>query len=79
MDIRGGQLSPQSPVAPPAPTAALQRARAALRPSERAPIPPSSIPPSNPDYEGGLCESLNTFISLEPLGAEQANNPHMKA
>ena len=49
MDIRGGQLGPQSPVAPPAPTAALHRARAALRPSERAPIPPSSTPPSNPD------------------------------
>ena len=30
-------------------------------------------------YEGGFSESLNTLISLEPLGAEQANNPHMKA
>ena len=30
-------------------------------------------------YEGGFSESLNTLISLEPIGAEQANNPHMKA
>ena len=30
-------------------------------------------------YEGGLCGSLNTFISLQILGVEQANNPHMKA
>ena len=30
-------------------------------------------------YEGGFSESLNTFVSLKPLGAEQATNPHMKA
>ena len=34
---------------------------------------------NNHRYEGGFSESLNTLISLEPLGAEQANNPHMKA
>ena len=30
-------------------------------------------------YEGGLCESLNTFISLKPLGIGHANIPHIKA
>ena len=30
-------------------------------------------------YEGGFCESLNTFISLKPLGIGHANIPHIKA
>ena len=30
-------------------------------------------------YEGGLSISLSAVISMQPLGIEQANNPHMKA
>ena len=30
-------------------------------------------------YEGGLSISLSAIISMQPLGIEQANNPHMKA
>ena len=35
--------------------------------------------PKSVKYKGGFGESLNTFTSLEPLGAEQANNPHVEA
>ena len=30
-------------------------------------------------YEGGLSISLSAVISMQPLGIEQADNPHMKA
>ena len=34
---------------------------------------------SGKNYEGGSSISLSAVISMQPLGIEQANNPHMKA
>ena len=38
-----------------------------------------NAPDLNGCYEGGLSISLSAVISMQPLGIEQANNPHMKA